>query len=651
MSEKEFKNLFTPLKLGNIIIPNRIFNSAHAPRLFSNIGEPNEAAAAYYARRAEGGIGLIITSGHYVRWNSTADRHAAMESDKVIPALKMIPDAIHKYDTRCFAQLMHPGSLGSSRAAGGGAVYAASGIPRMMPFRGAWQEIPHAMDIDEIKRTVEAYGGAARRVKEAGYDGIEIQGMYGMLQASFLTPLLNHRDDEYGGSLENRMRFLLECIDAIRDNVGSDFVVGIRFSGDEFTEGGLTLDDAKEIAKRLEATGKLDYLFPCGGAWGPFHVPPSYFPLSTFAYLAAGIKEVVSLPVFCIGRINDPVLAESLLADHIADMIGMTRATVCDPEMPNKARQGRLDEIRRCMGCNEACVTGVVSLPITCTVNPEAGRELTFAITPAASKKKVMVIGGGAAGMEAARTAALRGHTVSLYEKNDTLAKELSIAAKCPGREDFEEGLRYYTNEMKRCRVDVHLGITVTPEMVIEGNYDAVVVATGALPFIPDIPGGDSANVVEMRQVLQDEVETGQNVIVADCQNHIYGLDVADFLAERGKKVELLTQSAFAGTMVDYHTVWAIYTRVLDNGVTITPLTKVKEVQGNTVVVSNVLTGTERQIDGVDTVVFTTDGKANDALYHSLKGKVKELYQVGQCLAPRKMVDSVYDGAVVGRKL
>ena len=652
METQELKYLFAPLKIGNITIPNRIVNSAHSPRLFPVIAEPNERAINYYEARAKGGIGLIITAGHHVSWPSTIGGQAAMENDNVIPAMKRLADAVHQYDTKVFCQLMHYGNLSSSRSAGGGALFSASAVPRQESFRIGRAEIPYEMDADDIKKTVEAYGGAARRAKDAGYDGIEIAAMFGMLQASFLSPAMNYRSDQYGGSLENRMRFLLETIDSVRDNVGPDFVLGLRFSGDELMDGGITLDDTKEIAKRLEATGKIDYLFPCAGGHGPAHVPPMYYPLGAFVYLAAAIKEVVNLPVFCVGRINDPVLADRILADNQADMVAMTRATICDPEMPNKAREGRLDDIRRCIGCLEGCLAKIYeALPLTCAINPEAGREKQVPITPADVKKRVMVIGGGAAGLETARVAALRGHKVSLYEKENVLAKELTIAAKAPGREDFEEAVRYFAHQMTSLGVDIHLGVTVTPEMALEGNYDAVVVATGALPYIPSIPGADAENVVEMREVLQGEVEVGQNVVVVDLENHIYGIDTAEFLADRGKSVELLTKAVHAGGQLDYYTLETAYTKCLAKGVVITPLTRVKEINGSSIVSCNVLTGIEKRIEGIDTIVFATDGMADNALYRSLKGKVKELYQVGQCVSPRKMLDSVHDGFRVGRAL
>jgi len=652
MTGQELKHLFTPIKIGNVTIPNRIFITAHEGQYFPGAAEPSERAVNYFRARAKGGAGVIVTAGHYPFRTTTLAPSTAYESDSVIPAWKKLVDAIHEYDTKCFAQLSHVGNLIDSRAAGGGSSWGPSPIPRMSPFHPGRLEVPHEMDHDDIKEAIAGYGSAARRAREAGYDGVEVMAAFCLLQASFLSPLTNQRADEYGGSLENRMRFLLETIDAIRENAGSEFVLGVNFTADELTDGGRTLEDSKEIARRLEATGKVNYLLPCADAFGAGHTPPMYFPLGAFTHLAAAIKEVVNLPVICVGRINDPSLAERILTDNQADMIGMARAVICDPEMPNKAREGRLEEIRRCIGCNEGCIAKIYQFPpVTCAYNPEAGREKELEITPATTQKRVMIIGGGAAGLETARVAALRGHKVSLYEKENVLARELGIAAKTPGREDFAEVTRYYACQMKLLGVDVHFGVTVTPEMVLKENPDTVVVATGATPYIPPIPGADGKNVVEMRQVLQDEVEVGQNVLIVDCQRHIYGLDTADFLADRGKKVELITEDAFAGGRVDCNTLLIIHTRVLNKGVIITPLTRAREIRVNTVIAANVLTGEEREINGIDTVVFTTDGRANDSLYRALKGKVKELYEVGQCVSPRPLLDSVYDGAVISRKL
>jgi 2,4-dienoyl-CoA reductase-like NADH-dependent reductase (Old Yellow Enzyme family)/thioredoxin reductase len=642
LAEQEFKHLFSPIRVGTVTLPNRIVMTGAQHRL------SGDKLLHYFATRAKGGVGLIISSPHYVPATTEA----------MIPDLKKISDAVHQYPTRIFAQLFHHGSRWWARARGGKAL-APSPVKVRRTFWPGGQNVPHEMDKDDIRRTVKAYGAIALIMKKAGYDGIEIMAAWGFLQSEFLSPVMNIRTDEYGGSLENRVRFLLECIDAIRENIGPDFPLGVRFNGDEFiqrvwwTKGhGNTLDEAKEMAKILEATGKLDYLFACADAYGAGHVPPMNFPLGAFTYIAAGIKEVVDLPVVTVGRVNDPVLAETILANNQADLVGMTRAVICDPEMPNKAREGRLEEIRRCIACNEGCVgPNFLALPIACSLNYETSREEKGPIAAAESKKTVMVIGGGAAGLETARVAALRGHKVSLYEKNNVLAKELDIAAKAPGRQDFAEFKRYLTYQMKLLNVDVHLGVTITPEMVIKQKPDVVVVATGGIPSMPEIPGASSGNVVETRQVLLEEVEVGQNVLVVDCQNHMYGLDVADFLAEKGKRVELITEAASAGSEADIFTVETAYFSALSKGVVITPLTGIKEIRGKTVIVVNAITNAERQIDGIDTVVVCTDEKANDALYYSLKGKVKELYLVGQALAPRRLLDSVADAYVTARAL
>lgn len=647
-----FKNLFSPIKIGNVTIPNRIFFAAHLTRLHPVIAAPNEKTTQYYEARAKGGIGLITVGEHFVAWPSTLARSTAYESDSIIPAWQTMVDAIHQHGTKVFCQIEHPGNLANGRASQGGSIVSASAVRRKEPFAPGRQEIPHEIEVEDIKRIVKIFGQVAERVRKAGFDGIEVSADFGKLAASFLSPIFNQRTDEYGGNLENRMRYLLELIDAVRSNVGPDFVLGVRFTADEFIDGGMTLDDTKEIAKRLAAMGKLDYIFPSAGARGPAHIPPMNYSLGAFVYLSTGIKEVVDLPVFCNGRINDPVLAERILDDHQAEMVGMTRATICDPELPNKTREFRLDEIRRCVGCGEGCNDRIYqSLPITCAINPEAGREKEFEITPAPRQKSVMVVGGGAAGLETARVATIRGHKVSLYEKEDALAKDLLLAAKCPGRGDFEEVVGYYNYQMKLLGVNVNLGVMVTPEMVFNQNPDAVVVATGTVPYIPEVPGANASNVVGMKEVIQGKVDVGQNVLVVDGQIHLYGLNVADFLADKDKTVELLSESIYAGGQVDVYTIEAVYTTLIGKGVTITPLIGVKEIRGNTVIAYNVLTGAESEIDGIDTLVFVNNGKVNDALYRSLKGKVKELHQAGQCVSPRKLLDSVYDGALVGRKL
>jgi NADPH-dependent 2,4-dienoyl-CoA reductase/sulfur reductase-like enzyme len=395
----------------------------------------------------------------------------------------------------------------------------------------------------------------------------------------------------------------------------------------------------------------VDYLAVCAGFQG--HIPPMHFPLGAFVYIAAGVKEVVNLPVVCHGRINDPLQAETILANHQADLIGMARALICDPEWPNKAREGRKDEIRKCIACIQSCAGHFLKKePIGCTLNPEAGREIELAtIIPAAVRKKVMVIGGGAAGLETARVAAMRGHQVTLFEKGEELGGQLNIAARIPKREDFAEVPRYYSYQMRYLGVEVMLGTTVTAEMVLQNNPDAVVVAIGSLPNLYQVPGANRPGVVWVRDVLQEKVVVGQNVVVIAMEQHEQALGVAIFLADRGKKVELLTHCLYAGSDLDSNTLPFMYGQLLGKGGVITPLTRIKAIEENALVTAHAITGAERRIEGVDTIVLAAIGRADDALYRDLKGKVKEIYAVGHCLAPRLLDDSIWDGARVGRLL
>jgi 2,4-dienoyl-CoA reductase-like NADH-dependent reductase (Old Yellow Enzyme family)/thioredoxin reductase len=645
----QFQYLFTPIKVGAMTVPNRIFMPGHATGYFNLDALPTERALEYFLARARGGAGLLITAPHHVLPLTSVAPPGPIHDDKAIQPLRRIADAIHEHGTKLIAQLCHMGGYNTSRVYGG-VVTAPSPVTRRGLLPGL-EEIPHEMDIDEIKEVLAAFGNVACRMRKAGFDGVEIQAMFGFIIPQFWSPLYNLRHDEYGGSLENRLRFAFEVIDSIRAAVGRDFTVGIRVDGDEFVDGGLTLDDMKVITAKLTVTGKLDYVSVCAGLLPSLHVPPMYFPLGVYTHLSAAIKEVTNLPVFTAGRINDPFLAERTLAEGRADMIGIARGLICDPELPKKAREGRLDEIRQCLGCVECGRKYFIAAPLSCAFNPEVGREREFAITSANTKKKVMVIGGGAAGLETARVAALRGHQVSLYEREETLGGQVNIAAKAPGRVDFAEVPRYYTYQMKLLKVGVHLNTEVTTGMVIKESPDAVVVATGSQPFMPVFPGSSTANVVEVRAVLEEKVGVGENVVLVALEHHMQGLSTADFLAERGKRVEILTDAIYAGAQVDSSTIEVIYVRLLSKGVTITPLTRIKEIQGNRVVTFNVLTKTERLINGVDTVVVSTGGKADDTLYRSLKGKVKELYAVGHCLSPRRLLDSIFDGARVGRLL
>jgi len=639
----QFQHLFSPLKIGSFTVANRILSTAHATGYGQN-GLPSERHMYYWASKARGGIGLICTEVQPV--HPSAATHPMLIhtwKDDCIEPFRKIVDAVHQYGAKIVGQLWHPGRATSSLYDGRPAW---SASPIASPL---YQETPHEMTVEEIEEIVQAFADCARRMREAGLDGVEIHAAHGYLIEQFMSPTSNLRTDGYGGDEENRLRFAQEIIDAIRAAVGSDYTVGIRISGDQFEPGGLTLEDMKRIVPNLTASGKLDYvnvslIGMLGATIAPMYVAPG-----RFVYLAAGIKEVVDLPVFCIGRINEPVMAEDILAKNQADMVGMTRANLCDPELPNKAREGRLDEIRRCIACNEGCWGRITEgLGITCAINPSVGREKETEITPARVKKKVMVVGGGIAGMEAARVAAARGHQVALYEKEGQLGGQLQIAAKAPGRHDMAEPVRYYEIQFKLLGVDVHLNTLVDEELVRRENPDAVIVATGGLPSVPNIAGADGANVVQARDVLEGKAETGEKVIVFATEQGMEGLTTAEFLAERGKKVEVLIPYPTIASKVEMITFLMLLPRLFGKGVTISTLQSIMRIEGNAVVAVNPFSMQQRRIEGVDTVVLATGSTANDGLWKALRGQAKEVYGAGQCVAPRKMLESTLDGLRAG---
>ncbi|MDP2919663.1 MAG: FAD-dependent oxidoreductase [Dehalococcoidia bacterium] len=652
---QQFKHLFSPIKIGPVIVRNRIVSSSHHP-LFINMqtGLHDDRMVNYWAAKAKGGVGLIES---YLTTTHPQLAQDIFRRPGVVETFKRAADVIHTHGAKFVCQIANSGSQGGGFGAPSG--WAPSVV--LTPDGQGVLNAPHEMTMDEIHAFVEAFARAAAVMKSAGADGVQIHGAHGYIVNEFMSPFTNKRTDEYGGSLENRMRFPLEVIDAVRAAAGNDFIVGIRISADEFVPGGFTLDDMLVMAPMMTRGGKLDYISVSGGVYRTIGtaIESMYYPLSSFVYLAAALKQVVDIPVVARGRITDPIQAEEILAKGQADMVSIVRGIISDPEWANKAKEGRLDEIRKCIGCNEGCwgsvyFTRLLVRGITCTMNPVIGKEGEAGwseLVPAARKKRVMVIGGGPAGLETARVAAARGHHVTLYEKGSDLGGQTLIAAKAPGRDGFLDLSRYQKYQMTLLGVDVRLNTQVTPELVKQENPEAVVVATGSVPHIPDIPGIKGKNVVNVWQVLNGEVETGNSVVIIGDDDHIQSLSTADFLAEQGKKVEVLCWGYYHGPKIEPATRQAIYQRLLTKGVVLTPTTAVKEIAGDAVVTYNIFTNQERRIEGVDTVVVACGGRENNALYYALKGFVEELYLVGDANGVRKIHDATNEAAVLGRML
>lgn len=648
----QFPHLFSPLRIGRVTVPNRISFSAHLTNL-SKDGLPTERLVSYLAARARGGAGLIITEEQSVHPTDRAYEHL-MEAfrPEIIPGYKRLTRAIHAYDTRILAQINHNGQQCSgvlSRLP----VWAPSAVPDVM-----YRETPKVMELEDIREVVAHFALAAIHVREGGFDGVELQFGHSSLARQFMSPLTNFRTDEYGGELDNRMRFPLEVIAAVRQAVGSDFTVGVRLCADEMIPGGLTLEDAKQIAQRLEATGELDYfnltlatfynLYLVGG--------PMHLPLGYAVPLAAGIKQVTALPVFTAGRINDPALAERILADGQADMIGVVRGQIADPDFSRKAREGCTDEIRYCIACNQNCYGRVgLNHTIGCVQNPAVGHEDTEGerhLRPTLRKKRVMVVGGGPAGMWAAKIASLRGHDVTLYEKSQDLGGQVLLAAKGAGRDEFGAIARNERNQLARLRVPVELGVEVTPEFVLDRAPDAVIVATGSRPKPCPVAGADGPNVFNVWQVLAGEAELGERVLLIDYDGHHQATATAEFVADLGKTVHVVTSALFVGSdLGPSQDLYLSRQRLLQKGVTLTADFAVMEIKGLDVHGFDVYSNVWSVISGYDSIVTAMGNDACDGLYFALKGRVPEIVRVGDCVAPRKVDMAILEGYRAGKRV
>jgi mycofactocin system FadH/OYE family oxidoreductase 2 len=524
-----------------------------------------------------------------------------------------------------------------------------------------FREMAKEMEIEEIQECIDYFARSALYAREGGFDGIELQLGHSSLIRQFLSPLTNLRTDEYGGSFESRLRFAFEMIGAVRKAVGDDFTLGVRLNADEMHPlGGLTLEDSKRIAVRLEATHQLDFIdLSLGTFYNLYLVEGSmHTPLAYTVPLAASIRSVVSLPVFACNRINDPHLAEKILADGHADIIGMVRAQICDPEFVNKTREGRTEDIRYCIACNQGCIgrVGIANRRVGCVHNPAVGEERELGIgtlKPADKKKRIMVVGAGPAGLEAARVATFRGHKVILYEKEAEVGGQNLIARKGAGRQEIEGVIRWLLTQVEKLKVETRLGTEVTPEIVFSEAPDAVVVATGSVPKENPFPGNYSfPQVCHAEHILKGEVETGQKVILIDIDGHHKATSTAELLADMGKTVHILTPSLFiGGKLGPLQDLFLMRQRLLKKGVTFTPDIAVLEIQGTTIKGLNVYSNALIDFEGYDTVVLVAGNRVEDSLYFALKGRVKELYRIGDCVAPRKMDMAILEGHRVGRLL
>jgi N,N-dimethylglycine/sarcosine dehydrogenase len=655
LSSPAFPLLFSPITLNRVTVRNRIVSTAHATG-YAVGGYPKERYRAYYERKARGGVGLIITFGScsvhpsssVAEWSGVANW-----DDSIVPDLAAMAEAVHRHGAKIFCQLTHMGRRGVS-ATSGRPLLAPSAVPEPVH-----RERPKVLEAHEIRELVEAFAAAALRVKQSGYDGVEITSYGGHLIEQFWSPHVNHRTDEYGGSLENRLRFGREVIEAVRDRVGPEFCVGFRMTADQLLKDGLDHRAMKEIAGRLAALRRLDYLSISGSTGETPElqaktVPSMDHPLGLFNEYAASIKEVVDVPVLVAARVIDPAMAEDVLRRGAADLVGMTRALIADPDLPAKSAAGLREDVRLCTGANEGCIGRLYQgLVIRCVQNPLIGHEAEMAtVEPARASRRITVVGGGPAGMEAARLAAERGHRVTLLEASDALGGQVRVAALAPHRGEYGRSIAWLARQLGRLAIEVRLGTEATVEALLAARPDAVVVATGATPRAAAWPGADRAHVVTAEAVLLGRVAVrpGQRCVVVDDEAHMRGPGAAEALLDAGGRVEVITRETMVGLDIDPTLRPALYRRLFTKGVVLTPLTAVLEVADRTLRVEHVYSGETREIEA-DLVVLALGGEARAGLYDRLRAAAPQLevHRIGDAVAPRRLYDALLEGTRVGR--
>ena len=640
-----YPHLFTPGSIGGVPIRNRIVQLPMGTGLVHD-GRVTRRDVALQEERARGGVGLIVTGSAHVHPTSRFPARILTEAwdENGIEMLRMRVDTVKRHGACIFGQLQHLG-----REAPGGLAETLPLAPSAVPSPRV-PGVPHELSVAEIRIIVDAYGRSAANFKAAGYDGVEVHGAHGYLVARFLSPASNRRTDAYDGdSVEGRLRFLREIVEEIRGRCGAGFPLGVRLSASEQTADGLTLDDTLGIVDALQIAAPVDYISVTAGVRGAY-VKDSSVDEGFALGLAAAVKQGVDVPVIAAGRIRLPQLAERALAAGQADFVGLARAQLADPEWANKAREDRAAEIRPCIGIVQDCRRYAGG--VACTINARVGREAEWERPwRAETSHRVVVAGGGPGGLEAARVAAESGHEVVLFERADRLGGQLRLAAAGPTREELLDFVFYLERELERLGVEVRLGTAADREAILSEEPELVVVATGAAPLRPEFAVGPDAAVVSVWDVLGGAVKkTPDRVVVADDASGFWqGISAAEFLADRGAAVELLTPARAVGLAIPEESLANVMRRLRDNGVRFRPFASVASVSGTTVALTDSVTGEPSETSG-DLVVVTPRLQVENELASRLEGAVPALAAVGDCAAPRRLNHAVLEANLALRR-
>ena len=655
--------LFTPIEIGGVTLKNRLIMTA--------IGDTREQVVSdrvidFYVARARGGVACIITG---IVFNVHPSGRQSLEAfglddDKYTPALKKMVEAIQSAGAKVIVQLGHRGRAMCSRHDGSAPV-APSPIPD-----GLFKDVvPVELTGSQVQELVEAFAQAARRCRDAGADGVEFHGGHGYLLTQFMSPLSNKRSDEYGGSPERRARFATDILRRTREITGQDYVLSYRMSAEERQPGGLTLEDNKQITPLLVRAGANIINVSMGNQttwWLP--VPCLEEKAGCYAAIAGGIKSVTDVPILAVGRIRDPRLAERILKEGNADLIGMCRPLLADPELPNKALQQRYDDIRECIGCNVGCMQWVTDRrkDPTCLQNVEVLRERELKIVPVRTRKKVVVIGAGPAGLEAGRVCAERGHRVVIYEREGQVGGQLNLVARLPQMGEYAGVIRWLNRQVRQLGVQVRLRQEATPQLVESERPDSVVIACGATLSLPGLPDMRQAHVVTYRDVLSGKVSIGKNVAILN--QRMLGVELAGFLLTRAERISIVEiiecnarrpratetpleflhkRQLMSGGLPDMYHARYLFERLKAAGVSVIVATELVAVEQETIKLA--YDGRTLELSGYDTVVWAHSQRANSSFVDRLKDVIGEIQVIGDAKEPRTSLDAIHEGSLVAR--
>jgi len=640
------KKIFGPTNIGQMQLKNRMV----MPPMGTNYAEAGGAVSQrmidYYEARARGGVGLIIVEGsapsvQCITYPQASPSHqASLGDDKFIPGWRKLTDAAHKYDARIAIQIMH-GTLENWD----GKVVQVGPSPLVVPSRvmGILAGPPHELTVPEIGERVEWFASAARRAKEAGFDGVEIHGAHQYIVAAFLSSATNQRKDKYGGSVENKTRFLVEILQAIKREVGPDFPVWVRFNAQEWgVENGITIDETKQMVPLVVEAGSQALHVSGYGAGSYITAAPISDTAGFLVPLAEEVKKLTRVPVIAVGRL-DLELGEKILEDGKADLIAIGRRLLADPNLPNKTAAGRLDEVTPCIGCME-CIERLAfderGEGVSCVVNAATGRERAYQIEPVTKAKNVVVVGGGPAGMQAAIVAAERGHKVTLLEREAKLGGQLNMAALPPFKGDIFPWIDYLVNQVEKTGVKVELNTDATAVSITGRKPDAVIIATGGIPIMPDMPGIDKSGAVTAQDILSGKDGVGQNVVIIG--GGMVGCETGHYLAEQGKTVTIVEILKRMASDMFPMTRRRLMDGLRSKKVTLLTSATCEQIEEGSVLVSTA--EGKKETIRAGTIVVAVGYKASDRLYKELEGRVPQLYCVGDSAKPRRILEAVDEG-------